>query len=331
MNQKMMLTDNQKENLKRMLANSFGEDTTKLYELRQLDPDIFPSDMAFERFVFEVLLKLAAAGGIPLPKEVIPFLDNDPHWQENGRVLLETLLGFSTTDGLITSYVIAFRDYQEAIRLRTVLEKGIADLEDGKVGITAAYDKLVTGLHKAAPKKKSFSSVGGHDLTKDWRKYVAGNLAQARAGNAIGPRLPFEATWEIVPFIKRKEVLIIEAISKMGKTNIMAYSADYIAHRLGGFDVLFCHLETDALTMHSRYMSRRMKIPFNYLEQGFYYKNGEQIFLDLGAPPWKELADKLDEDIARAEKTMGAISYFHCVGATPEDISVEIAKRKLLA
>lgn len=320
--------DTQKNNLRSMIAN-FITDEDKSGQLYRhgFSPTIMPNDMAFERMALEQALELCHSGLSPTLANLLPIMQN---YYDDAEDRLNDLHSMKTVDESVEVYAMGFAEWSESERMHVAAERVLQHSQNNNLTNEDKYSRMVEELQEVAPHSSTFRTVATSNALDEWLEWQAENIAIQKSGGNIGPRLPWKNTWGVIPYMKYGEQTVIEAITGYGKTLIGCKIGEYIAHKMSGIDVLYVHLETDVITMMSRFISGRFLIPIKNAELGWWQDaQGKTNWLDFSDAQWKPKIGKLRSEIRDAETNNGRMWYHHANGATVNDIALEVRRRKM--
>jgi len=327
-NKKFVFGDQQKEALRRLIADLVGEED-RLYEMGRwiVNPEMIPDDMPFERSVLTAIYRCREEG---LEPSRVNLLRDLKLYHSDATERFDQLISFQTFDRSVLSHAAALGNWIEKRQQQQIVElmQGIA--HNNSITSYEAYQQMASLLQEIAPHSTTFRTLSDMDAHREWMEWHLRNADISASGKLIGPRLPWKNTWTLVPYINPGEVLLFYAKSKWGKTLTGVRIAEYIAYEIGGYNVLFCHFETSTKIMRSRIMARQLHIPQEVLEKGGYEdtdQNGNPCWVPvrLDQEPWKEMAEKENKRLERSSQN-GYLAFHHCNGASINDLRLEIRK-----
>ena len=319
----------QKKAINRLLASLIG-DRDKTIEMGPwvLSVDMLPDDMIFEQIALSQFYVFKNDGIAPTEDNLrLAFVGKD--YDDRLNELFE--IRASHPADTVPSLAYSLRNYIDTQRLKLAGQR-VAEITSDKTKTAAdAGKEAVKVLQRALPKQKTITERTGLELADTFFAEQARNIENAKQGKTIGPCLPWAQ--EVLPYLIPGDILTIAAKTKFGKTTMAALIAEYIAYKIGGYDVLFVHLETNQIAIASRIMSRKLLIPRNTLFQGFYRhpKTRERVYVDMREEPWRSKRDEILRSIAKAEEQKGCIIYQHDPGITIEQLELSITMQQAIS
>lgn len=323
--------EQQKQTIRKIIANLIGEEN-KTRGLRDLAPGMLPNELGFEREVFLAITEFVQNDIAPNYANVLTYLENNHPLDERERLVhnMEALIKERTADGLIEPLSWILTDTLFRNKSQYALGKINSIFADPKLTSRDAYFEALEVFKGLAPRTSREKIISFADMQEKWFEQREINIALARSGKAIGPRLPWESTWKILPYMRPNEICLIYGVMGFGKSTLAQLIAEDIAH-VQGYDVLFVHLETDPMTYMSRVLARELRCPLTPLETGFYTKDGQRYFLDLTKQPLANRVAEIKRDFIRRDTEVGTFYYYHCPGSSVEDIAATAERYQVLA
>lgn len=324
-------TEQQKQTIRKIIANLISEEN-KTKGLRDLAPAMLPNELSFEREVFKAIVEFVDNDIAPNYVNVKTYLENNNPLDKHEEVIrqFDALFSERTSDGLIEPLSFILIDTLFKNKTQLALGKINTIFADPKLTSRDAYFEALEVLKGLAPRSNKERVLSFTEVQDKWFEQREANIALVRSGKTIGPRLPWESTWEILPYMSPNEVCVIYGVTGFGKSTLAQLIAEDIAH-VQGYDVLFVHLETDPLKYMSRVLARELVCPVVPLETGFYDKNGQTYFLDLTRQELGRRVERIRRDFAHKDANIGTFYYNHCPGASVEDIAASAERYQVLA
>lgn len=319
-----MWTDKQLETATRLIANLIGpEDRSgELQDFLFLD---LPAELAFPERILNIILSLGSEGVAPTFDNIALYLQNET--SEDYSEALSQLVTFQTEDRTITPLVYILRDTVQKTKTTRALSLMQGIFANPKLTQVDAYLQAMEVFKGLAPFHKGHIETFA-DTVDQWLARQETYKLLQESGRNIGPCLPWASTWEILPYMRPKELCLIYGVTGFGKSTIAQLIGEDVAHRQG-YDVLFTHLETDPLTYMSRVLSRELRIPLKELERGWYVTNrGDRQYLDVNRGELGRDVQGIVRNFKQTDREVGTFYYNHAPGASVERIAMDVQRYK---
>lgn len=324
---KLKFSKGQKDVLKSLIANLIG-DRDRVNEMHKwrVYPDFVPEEMDFESAALRIIYFLRQNGMPPTEENVLTSLSVE---FENSHERLDSLLTWRTDDGSVLTLASSLGSWAQKQKMSLAVDTMKQVVSDNTVTMTDAYSQCLALLQQCAVLGTTTQSVSDLDAHDEWLTYHRKNVENAKDGKLLGPRLPWRSTYELIPYISPGEPLLFYGHTGYGKTFLAQQIAEYIAYKMGGYNVLYLHFETDQKRLITRVMSRKLKVRADILEQGYSIDFDEQghesrkVF-SLDAPENVDDVRNIREELKTLEATMGRLEYKHCNGDSLYDVDAEI-------
>ncbi len=302
-----------------------GDGHTRVPEMGRykLLPEMLPlATMKFERDTLRALYLLAEENIPATAEKVLKRLKLD---YEDAAERLDNLLRMRTVDNDVSGISAALGDWitrqRRILALKTMLE--IMESEEGTSD--EGYYQATQLWTSVAPIRASISGVDDWERHQEWEKRQIEREKAADAGLPPGPNWPWKGLNDAIPSITRGHLVTWLAKTSHGKTIIAEQLAEHFAYNCGekGYDVLFCHLETDRMDLEDRWIGRKLKVPISEIQiaKKFRFREGS-----VQAKYEKVIAER-----ERNYKTKGRIRYEHCPRISPSEFELLVSKNRGLA
>ena len=294
---------------------------------KKLEPGFVKQILPFEDTVLRIIY-YCHNNNLPSTKNDIihhllaggEFEHDDIEAKMNGLML------YQTVPPLVKPSAYTIANFIETQGLRTVLEKWQRNLDS--YFYVDVWQGLFADLKNIAPGNNRFETITDMELKGQFSLEMARRAEIARKGETPGPYLPWADTRKAIPYARKGQMNTFVLVSGGGKTGMSCQIAFDIAYTQG-YDVLFFHLETEAIEMQERHMNREMHIPTYVFDYGAYTRpNQERKFTDDSNEEWVATQKEYDNFVDNAE---GSITYVHAPGISVDEMEVQIEDFKIEA
>lgn len=324
---KLLFGKGQKDVLRSLIANLIGE-RDRLGEMHRwrVYPDFVPDSMEFESAALRAIYFLRQNGAPPTRENILASLSVE---FEDCTERLDSLMTWQTDDRSVLTLASSLGSWSQKQKMSLSVDIMKQIVADPTVTMEDAYSQCLALLQQCALISAAQQSTTDREAHEEWLAYHRKNVENFKQGKILGPRLPWQSTYRLIPYLSPGEPLLLYGHTGYGKTFLAQQIAEHIAYKLGGYNVLFLHFETDRKRLITRVMSRKLKVQSDVLEQGYAiehdgYGNESRIPFSLDAP--ENISDVADilEEIEGLEQTAGKLIYKHCNGDSLYDVEAEI-------